>query len=200
MSRLGLVVLSVILLAACGTPPPVPDDHYYRLETRAAGSRFDQPVFDGVLLVERPAAAGVRRGRKMLYSDDPGHLRFQQYHYHHWEDAVPHLLHRWLDQWLEASGVASEVKDRPHGQADYRLQTRIARFERLIDGGRYAAAVSLEFILLPAGSNAPLLRETLAVVEPADGNSVEATVRAFGRALDQVADQLSDRLAALEGP
>ena len=81
------------VLAGCGAPP-VPDDHFYRLGEVSSTQKFAQPLIDGKLLVEMPLAAGIRRERAILYSEDPAHVELRRYHYHHWEDQPPRLLQR----------------------------------------------------------------------------------------------------------
>jgi ABC-type uncharacterized transport system auxiliary subunit len=116
-------VVSLVLLAvsACSTPPPVPDDRYYRLAGSAAGIRLPEPALDGVLLVDTPNAAGVRRSRKMIYSDDEANVRFKQYHYHHWEDSPPLLIQQHLTDFLNQSGYAHSVIDQCKGTFQYVL-------------------------------------------------------------------------------
>jgi ABC-type uncharacterized transport system auxiliary subunit len=191
----AFALITAFTVIACGTPPPVPDDHFYRLATSAISHRFDQPLISAGLYVERPRAAGARRGRKMLYSDDPGHLRFQQYHYHHWEDAVPELLHRRLADQLRDSGVADRIGVRPDGTAAFRLESRVGRFERLIDGGSYAVVVELEFRLTPGSKPQRTLFEDVYSETVDVSSSMDDTVKGFSAALDRTMDRL---LADLE--
>jgi ABC-type uncharacterized transport system auxiliary subunit len=194
MKVVSLVLLLAAFLAGCGTPAPVPDDHYYRLAASTLDQGLDEPALAGLLLVEVPSAAGVRRGRKMLYSDDRQHLRFQQYHYHHWEDALPHMLHRWLVERLKAANLADELAAKATARENFRLGSRIDRFERLVDGDRFSVLVSIEFNLT-GEQGEPVFEQSFKASATANGSSMEATVVAFSSALDQIGGQLIEALA-----
>ncbi|MDX1571086.1 MAG: hypothetical protein R3200_11415, partial [Xanthomonadales bacterium] len=100
--------LMLLVLAGCGSAPPVPEDHHYRLVRAELPNRRETPAITGPLLVELPEAVGVRQNRPLLYSQPP-HIAFQQYHFHHWEDSPPRMLQRRLRWALDAAGVADSV-------------------------------------------------------------------------------------------
>ncbi|MEM9305578.1 MAG: ABC-type transport auxiliary lipoprotein family protein, partial [Pseudomonadota bacterium] len=130
-----------------------------------------------------------------LFSPAP-YVRFQQYNYHHWEEAPPRLVqHRLLDG-LHALEAAPVITARPTADARYRLETHLARFERLVDGGRYAALIELHVRLVRIDApDAPLVVGDFRAEEPAADSTMEATAMAFGRAMDDVVAQLAAGLA-----
>jgi ABC-type uncharacterized transport system auxiliary subunit len=194
-----MAIAVVVLTIACATPPPVADDSYFRLEPSHLEQQFTNPVLPGVLLVDMPVAAGVRRSRKMIYSEDPEHLRFQQYHYHHWEDSPPKLIQRRLTRMLQASGVVTSAIDRRAGSVNYLLESRVVRFDRLMSGAGATAQIEIEFWLIDAQDQDHLLfhqryEENVA----ATSMTMETSVIAFSRALESISKRLLADLGQLQ--
>ena len=203
MSRILQVLLIGILalfgLSACSTPPPVPDDSYFRLQQSQPRKRFSEPVLPGILLIETPEAAGVRRSRKIIYSEDQGHLRFQQYHYHHWEDSPPNLIQRHLTEVLSASGVASAAVDRRKGSIQYVLESRIERFDRLLSGGGAISHIEFEIWLIDLEDpDRILLHRHYEEKVTASSMTMETTVVAFSKGLELIFKRLLEDLGRLE--
>lgn len=191
--RWALLLLAT--LAGCAGVEPLPDDHYYRLVAGPPPARLAEPALLGRLVVEMPSAAGVRRNREILYSPAP-HVRFQQYHYHHWEESPTELLrHRIVDA-LRAANVAPAVTDQGGGAVQFRLQSHLARFERLVDGEHFTALVEVHVRLFAlADPAAPLLVADYVIEQPAEGSSMEATALAFARAVDRFLAALVEDIA-----
>lgn len=187
-----------LFLIGCGAPP-VPDDHFYRLGNPESGQAFAEPLIEGKLLVEMPLAAGIRRERAILYSEDPAHVELRRYHYHLWEDQPPRMLQRRLVDRLATAGVAAAVTDQLSPDTAYRLRVRIERFERELDAGGASAAVALRFQLIRGHRQAvPLFDRSYSERVGADSGEMPATVTAFARAIDRVVDRfLIDLKAAL---
>jgi len=196
--RLLVILVIAVLLVACGSPAPVKDDTFYRLVPATDGEAYPTPPLDGTLFIERPSAAGVRRGRQLLYSDDADHIRLRQYHYQHWEDAVPAMVHRWLLARAEAVGAAEGLALRSGPGIDFRLRSRIDRFERLVDGSAYSAAVAIEFDLTNGTGTRLLFHERFEAVVRAEDDTMDATVRAFVDALDRIGGDLLHRLERVD--
>ena len=196
---LALLVLALLGLVGCSTPPPMPDDSYFRLQPSSYAKRYSQAVLPGVLLIEVPEAAAVRRSRKMIYSEDQEHLRFRQYHYHHWEDSPPILIQRRLTQVLSASGVASAVVNQRRGGVQYVLESRITRFDRLLAAGKASAHIDIEFWLVDvAKPKQVLLHRHYEESVTASSMSIETTVVAFSLGLDRISERLLEDLGRLD--
>ena len=133
----------------------------------------------------------ARRSRKLIYSDDPGHLRFQQYHYHHWEDNPANLIQQRLTKILGDSGVAAAVLKRRTGAVQYVLESRIARFDRLLSGNAATAHIVIEVWLIDQQDpDRILLHQQYEESIGAASATIEATIVAFSRGLDRIAQRL----------
>ena len=194
-----LAIVALALLGACSSPPPIPDDSYFRLESSRLEPPFPRPVLAGVLLVDVPDAAGVRRSRKMIYSEDSGHLRFQQYHYHHWEDSPPRLIQGQLTRILRASGIASTTIDQRKGRINYLLESRIDRFDRLLSSTGATAHIEIEFWLVDEQDpDRILLHQQYEENVAATSMTIETTAVAFSRGLENISKRLLADLGQLQ--
>lgn len=198
--RRALIAAALAALLAGCKPPPVPDDHFYRFGRVPDGQVFADPVIGGKLLVELPLAAGIRRERAILYSDDPGHVMLRRYHYHLWEDQPPRLIQRRLVDRIMQAGAARSVTDQLAEDTTHRLRVRIERFEREMSAGQAHASIALRFQLIPGHRQAaPLFDETYSERVAAASGEMAATADAFTRGLDRVIDRflvdLSTRVA-----
>ena len=135
----------------------------------------------------------------MIYSEDPGHLRFQLYHYHHWEDTPPKLIQRYLTQALGASGVATAAVDRRNGGTQYVLESRIARFDRLLSGASATAHIDIEVWLIDQQDpDRVLLHQHYEENVRASSMAMETTVVAFSKGLERISTRLLEDLSHLE--
>ena len=189
--RRWLWIIMVPLLAACGSTAPLPEDQYYRLVAARSLAPMPTPALDGRVHVELPRAAGVRRGRAVLYSEDPQHVVFQQYHYHHWEETPPHLIQRRLIESLRATGAATAATDHALPGTEYRIRSHLRRFDRLVDAGQASAVVELEVQVIDTERPAePLLERSYTETVDADSTRMADTVRAFSEAVDSIVARL----------
>lgn len=179
------ILAGLALLTACASPPPLPEDVYYRLQALTRPERLPSPILDGTLVVEPVRAGGALQSRAMLYSDDSEGLRLREYNYHRWEDSPGRMLQQRLTHTLRQRGVARQVVDRPVAGADFRLSVDLERFERRLTGDTAAAVVALEFSLTTFDQSAVILVARHVETEPAGTRAMEATVQAFSRAVDR---------------
>lgn len=189
-------VLAVLILAGCSSAP-IPEDSFYRIgDLPEPGLVFEQYPIDGRLLIELPRAAGIRRQRGILYSEDPDHVELRRYHYHYWEDAPPEMLQRRLIERLRDAEVAPTITERLTTRVDRRLRTRLRRFERDVDGTSAHAVVTLEFVLFDgSGQGDALFRGSYTRRVAASSMRMIDTARAFTQAVDGVIDEFLSQLA-----
>ncbi len=188
--RRALIAPALAALVAGCNPPPVPDDHFYRFGRVPDGQSFAEPVIGGKLLVELPLAAGIRRERAILYSDDPNHVLLRRYHYHHWEDQPPRLIQRRLVDRLVQAGAARSLTDQLTDDTTHRLRVTIERFERELSAGQAHASIALRFQLIPGDRlAAPVFDQTYSERTTAASGDMAATAQAFTRGLDSVIDR-----------
>jgi ABC-type uncharacterized transport system auxiliary subunit len=196
MFRATLVIAAILLLAACTTSSPVPEDRFYQLELATPGQVFPSPVLQGGLEIDYTEADPLRSGRAVLYSENAQPLQLKRYHYAYWVDQPPRLVHRQLVQYLRASGIVDRVDDGgQHGTTAYRLKTHVLKFEQLRGGPAPEVVVELEASLerLPAGS--VLWTSVYSQRQASGGDNMHATAEAMHKALEQVLHTLSHDLS-----
>lgn len=197
MLRFMLVLGVPLLLLACATGEPVPEDHFYQLEPVAPEQVFSSPVLMGGLEIDYTGADPLRSGRAVLYSENARPLQLQRYHYAYWVDQPPRLVHGQLVQYLRASGIADRVDDGgQHGKAAYRLKTNVLKFEQLRGGPVPEVVVELEASLEQQPKGHVLWTSVYSQRQTSDGDSIHAIAEAMHAALDQVLQALSRDLAA----
>jgi len=180
--RLAGVALLLGLAACAGSPPP--PDAFHRLVVPPPAARTT-PRLDGVLEVERLAAADVLRSRPLVVMEaGTGVLRHARYHL--WVDGPPVLLQDALVDYLRAAGLAErvvtpELRDEPR----WLVEGRIHRFERVAGAGG-AAAVRLELVLRERDAGPPRVHEVYRVTRAAADDSAAAAIEALGLAVGEV--------------
>lgn len=182
-ARIAVIVVAAVLVASCSAPAPLPNDRFYRLAD--APSSASAAVIEGTLAIGLPRASGIRRQRAILYSEDANHLELQRYHYHHWEAPPPQLVQQRLIDRMR--GMADAVVEGPALGADYRIDSKIHRFDREVDGQSARAVVAVEFSVVSVhDEDQPVYEIQLMAKVPASNPSMTATAEAFTLAVDQV--------------
>lgn len=193
------IVLIGVLLAGCAATP-VPDMSFYRMPA-VPDAEIDptrEPRFPMPMVVAAFRADGVYNDQAILYSLKPeGSIK--AYHYQLWDEPPSLLLQRRLIERLRGDLAARLVTDRlPPAVDALRLSGRVQRFERVKVDQRWVARVRLELRVERNAQDAPLLLNDYGADVPADGDTIQATIRAFARALDQSFDAFSGDLAQIK--
>lgn len=191
MKPIAILTAFALALSGCAaTQAPVPDQNYFRLAAESSPPAVVKPLLDGLLMVEELRSDGVHSERALLYSEDRGHRKINQYHYDFWSDPPTRLIQSYLVKRLRAAGVATQVTRYDiNGNAAAFVGGRIERFEQLIDDNTARAIVALELQLSYPGDGRPrLLKEYLAEV-PLAGTSPEAVIVGIEQALNRIIDQ-----------
>jgi ABC-type uncharacterized transport system auxiliary subunit len=196
LARIASAAAAAAALAGCSSPP-VPDEAYYRLPPVAGVERRATPAVDRPIVVDTFLADGVHGEQAILYQLGP-EASIKAYHYQQWDDPPVRMLQRRLIRRLRDEGIAPTVADRlPSGIGALRVVGLIERFERVETDDGWAADVRLEMRVDTEDAAAlPLVLKTYAATERADSDTIQATVRAFGRAVDRVFDAFVADLAA----
>ncbi len=184
------------LLAGCSSTP-VPEDSFYRLGNLPEPNRvFDSPLIDGRLMIEVPRAAGIRRQRGILYSEDADHVEVRRYYYHFWEEPPPQMLQRRMIERLRLANAAQSITERLASDVDFRLRTRITEFDRVVDGDQTAAVIDVDVILFTGFADGEaIFRGAYRERVEANSQTMVDTASAFSKALDQVIDRVLDDMA-----
>lgn len=208
MMRLSPLIWSglLVLLSACSSSEPIPEDHYYRLMKLDAVTALDQPAIDGVLVVETPRSDGLRQGRAIVYSTEPTQIERKQYHYYMWEDRPARLIQERLMQMLEQRGLArtlsTATSDIPPADLRdyYRLQLTLDEFDRQTHNG-IRARVSLSARLTRVSDGRQVVFEQRYEDEQAAmSDGMPDTARAMSTALDRILHRLMDDIRTAVEP
>jgi ABC-type uncharacterized transport system auxiliary subunit len=191
MKRFHLLLLVTLLLTACGSIEPVPEDRFYRLAEIPGPEPLAQPLLPGVLAVGMIETPGIYNERAILYSESGNPTELLRYHYHSWADSPPQLLQDQVALFLRGAAVAPTVVI-DDGQAEwkYRLTGRLRRFEREMHGTGSSVAVAIEYRLQQRGGSRPLWIGDYAAQIPVSGERVNDAVRAFSAAVNQIDREL----------
>lgn len=186
MMRRLAALAAAALLAACGSAP-VPDQAYYRLPAADDITKLQQPVFVEPILVDTFLADGLHEEQGILYATSVGGS-VKAYHYQLWNDPPSRLLQRRLIARLREAGITSGVvADRvPSQLSALRVSGLIDRFERQKTDAGWFAAVKLELRVDVGSNELPVLLKSYESLQPADNESIQATIRAFAAAIDDV--------------
>ena len=183
------LVLAIGLTGCLGSAPPVPADHYYRFLIGAPGTAPSARAFPGVISVATFAGDGLLRSRPILYTADDDPHQILQHNYHYWADPPTRLVQGEMVAYLRRVGLADAVVT-PDMQinADFELQGRVKRLERLLgdEGPRIAIEIELAVIRL-RDRKLMMSRAYRADRESAD-ETVNASVHAMSRALGSIFD------------
>jgi len=198
--RALLLAGAVALLAACATPPGIPETTWHRLPAASApaalGTSSAVPI-----VVQRMEADGLHADQALLYALDPSGDRLRAYHYHLWVDPPGYLLQRRMVQRLRAAGAAERVTDHLPGRpAALWISGRIESFERVprANGG-FEAQVSLRLRVSSRDGRLPLVDGEYGSRAEAADDSLAASVAALGAATDAALDRfLGDLERALQ--
>lgn len=192
------VLAATALLAACGSTP-VPDQSYYKLPPNEGVTQFPEARFADPILVDTFLSDGLHDEQAILYATvEGGSLR--AYHYQLWNDPPVRLLQRRLIARLRDTGITSGViADRVPSQVSaFRISGLIDRFERQKTDSGWVAAVTLEMRVDVGTNELPVLLKSYESLQPADNDSIQATVRAFAAAIDDVFARFVDDFAKSE--
>jgi cholesterol transport system auxiliary component len=179
------VVIAAVALAGCGVPT-VPDFTYFRLPRPQPLEPAPAPLF-GDIVVDVFGADGLYADQALVYAIDPEAQQLRQYHYQLWTDPPTRVLQRRLIVELRDTKIARQVTDElPASHPALRISGVILRFDRAPNGsGGFIATVALK-LRADDQSGTPLIDDYYRAELPTDGNSMKATVDAYGAALDQV--------------
>ncbi len=187
MKPLLISLLLSLLLTACGSAPPAPEDRYYRLADLTDVKPGGAQLFAGTLAIGTIESAGVYAERAIVYSEASEPNKLQHYHYHFWADTPASLIRDHLAHYLRNSQVAPiVVVDKGEAEWKYLLVGRMRRFERVQLGIGSKVVVEIEFRLLQRGARQPLLIQDYSSEVGVSGGSVNAATEAFAEALGEI--------------
>ena len=192
----ALAVAAIAALAGCAQPP-VPRDHFYRVDAGPPDGAFTTPPLRGAVMIDRFRADGLVSQRPVVYSDSAHPFELLQYDYHYWVESPTQMMALALTDYLRAAGAAAAV-DGPdiRSAAGCHISGNIRRFERVVGEESSVVSVALEIRLTRRNDEAELLLETYRADMRAGDERMTSVIVAFNAALRHVFDQFLDALAA----
>ena len=180
-------LLLLLVLAGCGSVPPAPVDHFYRLQPVALVAP-PVPVITGRVLVRPFRAESLYAERPVVYADSATIHQLHQYHYHLWLYPPAQLIQ---DHFVSSLDGVLDL----HGDlaTPNVLEARLVAFERINEGAAGRASVVIEFRLSAAGTLR--LKKVYRAEQAFPGTSMEGFVRAMEGALGRVYRELVEDLA-----
>lgn len=181
----ALTVAAAVALAAC-SQPPLPEDHFYRIEIGAPAEVLAGPPIEGTLEVIPFLADGLTAKRPIVYVESGQSAELRAYHYHFWTDPPTIMLRDALVDYLRAANLArTVVTPEMRIEPDFVLRGRIRRLERVL-GGFSGVVVELELGLRRTVDDRLMMLDTYRVEAEAGDDSVAAFVAAVNRALADI--------------
>ena len=186
MGKLASALLVIFSLAACVTPP-LPEDHYYRLETTAPATPQAAARNAATLAVQRIHMTGVYGERPLLFSTAQAPTELRQYHYHYWADNPEHLIQEQLAAYLRAAHITGRVNLTDNGvaSADYQISGSVRRFEQRLEDSGAHALVELDLTLARRSDSIALLTKTYRADIVTRDNTALASAQGLSQALTQ---------------
>lgn len=191
-------LVMVLLAGGCAGPAAVPEDSYYRLARAEPASRLSRPLLTGGLVVAVVETPALYQDRAIVYRTTGQPLQLRRHHYHYWSERPPRLLQAYLVDYLTASGLADRVlEDDYAGEARYRLDTRLKRFDQIRGAQGAGVDVALEFELhdRDTGERLAVSKASRTLFADSGHTSMHTTVGLFHDALEQMSAEWLQRLA-----
>ena len=180
----ALLLILMASLSGC-SPPPVPDVTYFRLPAPAPLPHANKPLTLLPIEIDTFNAEGVYSEQALIYTVGDGSA-VRTYHYQLWSDPPTHALQTRLIAALRGAGISELVTDRlPASTQALRVRGTIRRYERVVEGKNFKAAVTVELRVEQDEGEPLLLQEYHSEKDAADA-TLNATVGAFGAAVDEV--------------
>ncbi|MEE9317296.1 MAG: ABC-type transport auxiliary lipoprotein family protein [Rhodospirillales bacterium] len=186
MKRLIPVLALALVLTACGSTAPVPEDQFYRLSAAPPSKPAAKPLFPGTIEVDRFVADGLTAGRPIVYSEDGKPFQVKEFHYHFWTQPPTVMLRDELVTYLRRAKVASTVvTPEMRVRADFVLTGKIRRLEKIV-GTQPKAVLELELGLRKASGGKLIFLDTYRMETTSDGSGVDAAVYSLNKSLSAI--------------
>ncbi|MDL0433025.1 ABC-type transport auxiliary lipoprotein family protein [Marinobacter sp. TBZ242] len=185
--RVLIATGAVISLAACTVFPEQPAHRIFQLPAPAVQESSDKPV-DSTLRVSIPLAVTPIDSSRILVK--PGAHEIRAYEGSRWSNRAPVVLGNYLLESFRRDGrVATVITDTSPARSDLTLAGDLTRFQAEYRDGTPVVHLYLNLQLINERTRETVANRRFEVRHPADGESVEAVVEAFGQASHQLARQ-----------
>ncbi len=183
-----LILLPLLLLAACGVNPPADEPRTYLLE--AVGRPATVATGDGVLLITTPRAEPGYDTNGIAYTETP--LSLNYYTRSRWADAPARMLAPLLVETLERSGAFRAVITSPSSvAADVQLDVTLLRLQQSFLQRPSRVELALRARLIDTSDNRVLASRTFEAMESAPSEDAYGGVQAANAVLERVLTELA---------
>ena len=186
-----LGLLASLVAAGCGGVPKV---SYYTLQVPAAPAPTD-PRTDFVLGVEHFRAPVILRDDRIVYYVSPTQINF--YQNHRWGADPATLVSDFTSQWMDSTGVFSQVKTLPvRDRVDYTLGGSILSFEEVDSDGGAKVRLGLALSLVRTSDHKMVWSSEQRQETPLAEHGVEGVASALNASCAQVLREMTPGLIA----
>jgi len=201
MLRLIVIAMLLNIANACSLGGgPVPQDHFYKFPEVQLDAQVE-PVFNEIV-IKPVKSSGLYHERAILFIESDKPLEMRRYHYNFWSTTPAELIHNALYQGLQSSKIARHIaRDLSALTADYIIDSRIVRFERIIKNQSardlVGIEVALEISVRKGGVAGLVWTKRYSVSDALQTTDMHLSAQAFGDALKDIAGQLVADLIVL---
>jgi ABC-type uncharacterized transport system auxiliary subunit len=175
-------LLLTLALAGCGSAPPAPADHFYRLQTPVQPSTTPAANIE----IRRVQADSLYAERPIVYSDAGNLRQLRQYHYHLWLYPPAQMVRDDLRAQLQKANLGSK--------AALTVDARIVTFDRIVTATGSIAQAALE-VTVTAG-NQVLIGKRYQADQACSDASMTAFVVAMEGALAKIFGEIQRDIEA----
>ncbi len=198
MNTMRRIVLGVaaLMLVSC-SQPPVPQDHFYRLQITGPETALQTPRLAGTLEVANLQADGLISGRPIVFTEKGRAFELSEYHYHFWTEPPADMLGDALVTYLRGAGVAREVTTPElRLEPDYVMTGKIRRLEQ-VRGNPTKVAAALEVALRDRKEDRLMLVRNYEVEKEVSGGGVAEAVVGLNAAVSEIYGRLVADISGL---
>ena len=190
----GALIFALSVLTSCASAPPVPEDHFYRLQAVYADEPLALKRFPGTIEIERFVADGLTSERAIVFSEAGKPNEVRAYHYHFWIKPPTIMLRDELVSYLRASKISDAVvTPELRIAADYALTGKIKHLEQVRAKEQTRTLLEIEIGLRRPKDGKLLFLDTYRVENIAGKPDVATAVESLNTALSIIfSDFLSD--------
>ena len=185
---IGISIIPALLLSlvltGCGSVPPAPVDHFYRLQAptqpaTAAGANIE---------IRRVQADSLYAERPIVYSEAGNLRQLRQYHYHLWLYPPAQMVRDDLRIQLQKTNIGNKTA--------LFVDARIVAFDRIVSGAGSTAQAALEITVSSVDGKPVLIDKRYQATQASSDNSITAFVVAMEGALAHIYAELQRDIEA----
>jgi ABC-type uncharacterized transport system auxiliary subunit len=178
-------LLLSLALTGCGSVPPAPVDHFYRLQAPTQAATATGANIE----IRRVQADSLYAERPIVYSEAGNLRQLRQYHYHLWLYPPAQMVRDDLRIQLQKANIGNKTA--------LFVDARIVAFDRIVSGAGSTAQAALEITVSSSLDGKPvLIDKRYQATQASSDNSITAFVVAMEGALAHIYAELQRDIEA----